>query len=107
MYVAPIKKPVWWHSENSALLLMNSVSRSLADFARQYPDGFPSLQNASALIIGSDFSGDHKDAPFESICLLLVDSASVGAWQNEREYLTQIFHWEILAILAMPAVIAV
>ncbi len=85
--MAPIKKPVWWHSENSALLLMNSVSRSLADFARQYPDGFPSLQNASALIIGSDFSGDHKDAPFESICLLLVDSASVGAWQNEREYL--------------------
>ena len=76
---------VWWHVEEPALRLMNLVSRSIANFESKYRGGLPDMRTAARMIIASDYGGDHKDAPYEAMCLLVASAPSVGDWQHRRQ----------------------
>lgn len=79
--------PAWWHVDDPELGLMNVVSRSIADFEGKYHGGLPDMRDTAKLLVASDYGGSHREAPYETMSLLITDAPSVDEWQTRRHHL--------------------
>lgn len=74
--------------ELGAMNAANSLIRAL-DFSD--PDAIPNLRNASTILVGSDYSGQHATSQFEALCFLFVDADRSRSWIRAQESLRKQF----------------
>lgn len=74
----------WRQREGCDFGLMNWFSDSIRLAELSDPRCLPDLRRDRNLIIGSDYSGQHKGAAYEAIALLLSDSQASAAWNSLR-----------------------
>ncbi|UZR28054.1 hypothetical protein [Methylococcus mesophilus] len=74
--------------ELGAMNVANSLIRTL-DFSD--PDAIPNLRNASTILVGSDYSGQHATSQFEALCFLFVDADRSRSWLRAQKSLRKQF----------------
>lgn len=71
--------------------ILDILHSSLEDFSLKYPEGLPCFSGSETLLIASDYSGEHKEAPCYVFSFLITTLASWEAWENERTSLRKEF----------------
>lgn len=74
--------------ELGAMNVANSVVRAI-DFSD--PGAIPNLHNASTILVGSDYSGQHATSQFEALCFLFADADRMGLWIDSQKLLRKQF----------------
>lgn len=62
-----------------AIVQLNSL---MARVGREYPHQLPDLRSSDAILILSDFGGEHRSSSYETYSFLLVDPWSFGDWDR-------------------------
>ncbi len=82
-----VMKRKWRPLDDQKFGLMNTFSENLKQIETDYPNLFPDLRNGQTIFIGSDFSGQHKLARYETLSFLFADIEDCSQWENLRQQL--------------------
>jgi hypothetical protein len=83
----PLIERRWSPLDDQKFGLMNTFSENLKQVEAMHPDLFPDLRDGSTMFIGSDFSGQHKLARYETLSFLFADIEKCNEWENMRQEL--------------------
>jgi hypothetical protein len=81
----------WNHLDDPALGFMRGFSESIMRMEGKYPNLLPDLRRGSIIFVGSDYSGQHDLARYESFSFLFADLERCGFWEAQRRRLRQRF----------------
>ena len=74
-----------WSLDNRPELgLMNSVNGLMRRLEASDTASFPDLRRASRILVGSDYSGQHKTSRYEAVAVLLADTEGCERWLTLR-----------------------
>lgn len=77
-----------WNALNTDNLgVFGDIVSGIARMESSMPGLFPDLRSASRLLVSSDYSGEHKGAPFQAYSFLIADHASTKEWATRRHLL--------------------
>jgi hypothetical protein len=74
----------WRLESRPELGLLNKLSDMLRAEGERRPNRLPDLSSCEWLFAGSDYSGQHADAPYEAYTIMLADLARCADWEKAR-----------------------
>lgn len=80
----PTTSEHWAHSDRPNLGFMNGLSASVKRMEEKYPGLIPNLRNRDVILIGSDYSGEHKTASHEVLAFVITSFHSSQIWEEAR-----------------------
>jgi len=83
----PLIERKWSPLDDKKFGLMNTFSENIKQIEAMHPDLLPDLRDGSTIFIGSDFSGQHKLARYETLSFLFADIEKCNEWENIRQQL--------------------
>jgi len=75
---------VWRPIKQPRAGFLNDLSNSIADLENMVPNVL-SAHDKSCMWLASDYSGQHKDAPFEAYSFLVTTEGSLAGWDRKRQ----------------------
>lgn len=79
----------WNHLDNPELGFMKGFSESIVKMENEATILLPDIRQGSTIFVGSDYSGQHNLARYESYTLLLADLENCGIWEARRQQVRQ------------------
>jgi hypothetical protein len=81
----------WNHLDNPDLGFMKGFSEFIVQIENEATGLLPDIRQGSTIFVGSDYSGQHNIAQYESYTLLLADLERCGNWETKRQQVRQRF----------------
>ena len=81
----------WNHPSDPKLGFMNIFGEDITRLESKYPNILPDLRQSSIIFVGSDYSGQHDFAQYESLSFLFADLERCGDWEQQRQQVRRQF----------------
>lgn len=74
----------WRLGDRPDLRSMNVVNRLLKMLDMRGPGALPCFDDATRILIGSDYGGQHAGSQYESLAFVVADATALGPWFDAR-----------------------
>jgi hypothetical protein len=74
-----------WNNVTSPVGVLQVVNAKIAATCAANPFQLPDFSRSSALVLASDYSGEHQSSPYVVFTFIVTSGDALAVWENERQ----------------------